>query len=72
MMTLEHALAVYLYMHNAEMIGEREEQLLDTAWKIIDREARKAIETLPEQSAPRNILSLSNSDTKGAAGQRIG
>ena len=44
-MTLEEALAVYLYYYHAsEKLRRRDEQVLDAAWKIIDRRARKAIE----------------------------
>jgi hypothetical protein len=43
-MTLDEALAVYLYFQAADTLQKREERVLDTAWKIIDERARKAIE----------------------------
>ena len=43
-MTLEEALAVYLYFQVADTLERRNEPVLDAAWKIIDRRARKAIE----------------------------
>jgi hypothetical protein len=44
-MTLKEALAVYLYYFQAsETLERRDEQILDAAWKIIDQQARKAIE----------------------------
>ena len=43
-MTLEDALAVYLYyLEDADTIGEREEQILDAAWEVIERHAKRAI-----------------------------
>ena len=43
-MTVEDALTVYLYYLNDEDgIGEREERILDAAWEIIQRQAKRAI-----------------------------
>jgi hypothetical protein len=43
--TLEDALAVYLYyyLQDGDTIGEREERILDAAWEIIERQAKRAI-----------------------------
>jgi hypothetical protein len=43
-MTLEEALAVYLYFQVGDTLEKRNERVLDYAWKIIDQRARKAIE----------------------------
>ena len=43
-MTLDEALAVYLYFQTADTLEKRDERVLDAAWKIIDQRARKAIE----------------------------
>ena len=50
-MTLQEALAIYLYLQGANTIGKREEQIIDAAWKIIEREAKKAIESIPGKSS---------------------
>ena len=51
-MTLEDALAVYLYYWESDgTIGEREERILDIAWKIIERQAKRAIELSKSGSA---------------------
>ena len=43
-MTLEDALAVYLYyLEDVDTIGEPEERVLDAAWEIIGRHAKRAI-----------------------------
>jgi hypothetical protein len=43
-MTLEDALAVYLYFWQVgDTIGEREERILDAAWELIERQAKRAI-----------------------------
>ena len=41
-MTLEDALAVYLYLQVVDTIGKREERICDAAWKIIERQGRRA------------------------------
>ena len=40
-MTLDEALAVHLYFQVAETLEKLNERVLDAAWKIIDRRARK-------------------------------
>ena len=47
-MTLEDALAVYLYFLDEDNTEEREERILDAAWEIIERQAKKAIGSFPE------------------------
>jgi hypothetical protein len=42
-MTLQNALAVYLYFWEAGTLEERDEPVLEVALEIIEREARKAI-----------------------------
>ena len=43
-MTLEDALAVYLYFwQDGDPIGEREERILDAAREVIERQAKTAI-----------------------------
>jgi hypothetical protein len=50
-MTLEDALAVYLYyLGDKDKIGEREERILDAAWKIIERHAKRKI-AFPENGS---------------------
>ena len=50
-MTLDEALAVYLYFQAADTLEKPDERVLDTAWKIIDGRARKAIEALHDRSS---------------------
>ncbi len=53
MMTLNDALAVYLYFLEAEGIEVRDEQVLDAAWKIIERRALETIEALSKRDPPQ-------------------
>ena len=46
-MTLQDALAIHLYLQAVDTIEEREERVSDAAWKIIERQARKAIGSFP-------------------------
>ena len=60
-MTLEEALAVYLYHFQAsETLERRDEQILDAAWKIIDQQARKAIEAhdQPQTALCSNVAAV--------------
>lgn len=51
-MTLEDALAVYLYfLEDGDTIGEREERIIGAAWEIIERHAKRAIAFLESGSA---------------------
>ena len=50
-MTLQDALAIYLYLQVVDTIEEREERVSDAAWKIIERQARKAIGSFPENGS---------------------
>jgi hypothetical protein len=49
-MTLDEALAVYLYFQVADTLEQRDERVVDAAWKIIDQRARKAIEAHETQN----------------------
>jgi hypothetical protein len=45
-MTLEDALAVYLYyLVDKDTIGDHEERIAAAAWEIIERQAKRAIAT---------------------------
>ena len=52
-MTLEDALAVWLYFLDEDTIGESEERILDTAWETIALRAKVAIRSFPESSSGR-------------------
>lgn len=47
-MTLEDALALYLYFLDEDTTEERDERIIDAAWEVIERQAKKAIGSLPE------------------------
>src|SRR5215475_13036877 len=47
-MTLQDALAIHLYLQAVDTIEGREERVCDAAWKIIERQARKAIGSFPK------------------------
>ncbi len=42
-MTLQDALAVYLYLYAADTLEQRDERVLEAALEIIEQEARKAM-----------------------------
>jgi hypothetical protein len=48
-MTLEDALAICLFLQNAETIEEHHERALGVAHEIVAREAKKAIAAFPKQ-----------------------
>ena len=50
-MTLEDALAVYLYFLDEDTTEERDERIINAAWEIIEREARKAIALFPKNGS---------------------
>ena len=50
-MTLEDALAICLYLRDAETIEEHDERVLAAAHEVVGREARKAIAAFPTRPA---------------------
>ena len=63
-MKLDDALAIYLFFQTADTLEKRDERVLDTAWKVIDEHARKAIETLNNVETLTNVGTLANRNAR--------